>query len=86
MLWSEVKRWAKEKNYQIIKEKKDDSVNGAVYHWSCLSDSTSCGTEPSVSKVATAIFNHMTNNEWTQFQEEYKANKQIDYFDGTNYG
>lgn len=75
MLWSEVKRWAKDKGYDIVKE-KDDSINGATYYWMKSDDHNISGVAPSVSKVATAIFNSMTDNKWVEYQKERQENKQ----------
>ena len=69
---TEVKTWAKSKGYSIIKE-KDDSINGASYYWCKESDPNVTGVALSVSKVATAIFNHMTNNQWLDHQNSYEG-------------
>jgi|688.fasta_scaffold241435_2 hypothetical protein len=84
MLWSEVKRWAKDKGFEVVKE-KDDSINGASYYWAKSSDHTISGIAPSVSKLATAIFNTMTDNKWTEYQKEYQENKTIDFPEISNY-
>jgi hypothetical protein len=67
---SEIKIWANRWGYSIIKE-KDDSINGASYYWAKNDNPDVTGVAPSVSKVAIAIFNHMTNNLWVKHQEEY---------------
>lgn len=71
---TEIKSWAKSLGYSIIKE-KDDSENGASYYWCKDSDPAATGVALSVSKVAKAIFNHHTNNEWLDHQENYIANE-----------
>jgi len=63
---TEVKTWAKNWGYSIIKE-KDDSLNGASYYWCKDTDPTATGVALSVSKVATAIYNHMTNEKSRNF-------------------
>jgi len=73
---TEVKTWAKNWGYSIIKE-KDDSLNGASYYWCKDTDPTATGVALSVSKVATAIYNHMTNDKWLDHQKEYKENQEI---------
>lgn len=67
---TEVKSWAKTWGYSIIKE-KDDSVNGASYYWCKNDDANVTGVALSVSKVATAIYNHMTENKWVEHQKQY---------------
>lgn len=84
MLWSEVKRWAKDKGYAIVKE-NDDSINGATYYWMKSDDHNISGVAPSVSKVATAIFNSMTDNKWFDYQKEYKENKEYKKFTVSDY-
>jgi hypothetical protein len=65
MLWKEIRSWAKSKGYETSK-------NSESYSWCKASDKTICGEEKSVSKLATAIYNDITNNKWVKYQEEYK--------------
>jgi len=67
---TEVKSWAKTWGYSIIKE-KDDSINGVSYYWCKNDDPNVTGVALSVSKVATAIYNHMTENKWLEHQQNY---------------
>jgi hypothetical protein len=69
---TEVKSWAKTWGYSIIKE-KDDSVNGASYYWCKNDDPNVTGVALSVSKVATAIYNHLTENKWLEHQQNYTS-------------
>lgn len=70
--FAEIKKWAKEQGYQTVKE-KDDSINGASYYWSKINDSSVSGVSLSVSKLATAIFNNLTDDKWVEHQQQYKA-------------
>lgn len=81
---TEIKTWAKRWGYSIIKE-KDDSENGATYYWAKDSDSSICGIAASVSKVATAIYNDMSNNKWVDHQEKYKENKEFKQSNTSDY-
>ena len=74
MLWSEVKRWAKDRGYDIVKE-KDDSENGATYYWMKSDDHAISGVAPSVSKVAKEIYNNITDNKWVEHQKQFEENK-----------
>ena len=76
MTISEIKKWAKSQGYTIIKDKGDEE-NGTTtqYYWSKEDDVNATGVAASVSKVATAIFNHMTDNKWVEYQKEYKDNQ-----------
>ena len=71
MFWKEIKTWAKSKGYETIKDKDDGQ-----YYWAKLdsSDSNDSGVARSVSKLATQIYNHITDNKWVEHQTEYKEN------------
>ena len=81
---SEIKRWAKDWGYTIIKD-KDDTLNGASYYWSKDNDPNVTGVALSVSKVATAIYNHMSDNKWLDHQKEYQQNKEETKFTISDY-
>lgn len=72
---TEIKSWAKRWGYSILKE-KDDSENGATYYWS-KDDESIKGSAGSVSKVATEIYNHLSNNKWIEHQNKFKENKEF---------
>jgi hypothetical protein len=72
---TEIKSWAKRWGYSIIKE-KDDSINGASYYWSKDDDINATGVALSVSKVALAIYNHMTNDKYVEHQKQHKENQE----------
>jgi hypothetical protein len=74
MFWKEIKTWAKSKGYETIKDKDDGQ-----YYWAKLdsSDSNDSGVARSVSKLATQIYNHMTDNIWVEHQTEYKENLEL---------
>lgn len=69
MMWKEIKSWAKQYGYNIIK--KDDS-----YDWTFDSDMNIKGSAQSVSKVAKSIFNHMTQNKFVEYQNQYTIDQQ----------
>lgn len=70
MTISEIKKWAKDHGFEIVKQ-KDDSVNGSSYYWS-NSTTNASGVSQSVSKVARDIFNVMTNNKWISHQQDFQ--------------
>lgn len=70
---SEIKKWAKDHGYTVIKDTDDDDT--ATYYWYKNDNEDICGIEPSVSKVARAVYNHMTDNKWVEYQQEYDQNK-----------
>lgn len=74
MLWKEIKSWSKSKGYETVKDKDDNQ-----YYWAKLdsNDPNASGVAPSVSKLATAIFNHLTENKWVDHQKKYKENLEI---------
>ena len=68
MLISEIKRWAKEKGYTVTKDKED-----GLYYWAKLDAVPEIsGVAKSVSKVATAIFNHMSEDKWVEHQIKFE--------------
>lgn len=81
---TEIKSWAKKWGYTIVKE-KDDSVNGASYYWAKDDDPNATGVALSVSKVATAIFNHITENKWLEHQKQFQENKEDAKFSVSDY-
>lgn len=84
MLWSEVKRWAKDKGFEVVKE-KDDSINGTSYYWAKMDNTDICGLSLSVSKLATDIFNVITENKYKEHQEKFKENQQFKHFTVSDY-
>lgn len=78
MLWSEVKKWAKEQGYETLKDKGDEKKGDKVqYYWSKIDNPSASGVSPSVSKLARDIYNDITNGSWVQHQTEYQENLQI---------
>ena len=71
MTWTEIRSWAKGLGYETIKDKDD-----AQYYWAKSNDNSigGSGVATSVSKLARAIFNHHTNNQWVEHQEKYQKN------------
>lgn len=65
MLWKEVKSWAKNHGYSTTK-------NTIGYSWYKISDANISGEEKSVSKLAKAIFNDITSNQWINHQTNYE--------------
>lgn len=85
MLWKEIKRWAKDQGYKADRKKNDNTDNSYHYTWSKIDNETINGEATSVSKLATAIYNHITNNIWVEYQKEYKAKQQPTTFDISDY-
>jgi hypothetical protein len=78
---SEIKKWAKTKGYEVIKDKED-----GLYYWAKLdAGPDASGVVKSVSKVATAIFNHMTDDKWVEHQIKCKEAKADVKFTVSNY-
>ena len=67
---TDVKKWAKEHGYNIVKEKIDDE--SAKYYWTKISDPAINGISLSVSKVALAVYNNMTDSVHLEYQQSYK--------------
>lgn len=82
MLWTEVRSWAKKFGYETIKDKEDNQ-----YYWAKLNsvDINASGVAPSVSKLALAIYNHITENKWIEHQQQYRENLQIKKVETSDY-
>jgi hypothetical protein len=85
MLWSEVRKWAKDKGFDIVKE-KDDSINGASYYWMKTDNHSISGVSLSVSKLARDIFNVITDNKWVEHQKKFEEEKEHKKFTLNDYG
>lgn len=72
MLWTEIRKWAKEKGYKADRKKVEDSENSYHYTWLKIEDESINGSATSVSKLAFAIYNHITDNKHIEYQEEYR--------------
>ena len=87
MLWKEIKTWAKEKGYKTDRTKVVGSENGYDYVWHKVDDPTVSGSATSVSKLAFAVYNNITNNIHVEYQEEYKIQlSQTDIDHETGFG
>lgn len=76
MLWTEIRKWAKDRGFDIVKE-KDDTVNGHSYYWMKSDNHSISGVSLSVSKLARDIYNTITDNKWVEHQNEYKDKQEL---------
>lgn len=84
MQWSLIKTWAKDKGYQTVREKSDSDSNPYTYYWTKISDPSISGTTNSLSKLATLLYNNITDNAFVEYQKEYELkqlSKDIDHND-----
>lgn len=70
MLWSEVKKYAKNNGYETLKEEDG-------YYWSKIDNPAMSGVSKSVSKLAKDIYNQITNGDFIDHQILFEKNKQI---------
>lgn len=82
MLWTEIRKWAKERGYNTIKDKEDGK-----YYWAKMDSDhpNDSGVATSVSKLATAIYNHITNNAWIDHQNQFIKNQEPEKFSVSDY-
>lgn len=85
MLWTEVRKWAKEQGFDVLKE-KDNSVNGHSYYWMKSDNYSVSGVSLSVSKLARDIYNTITNNKWIDHQTQFQEQKEAAKFTVSDYG
>lgn len=82
MLWTEIRKWAKDHGYETLKEKENDITS---YYWAKLDTPDASGISKSVSKLAFDIYNHMTDNKWLEYQKEYKEQLEVKKFSLNDY-
>lgn len=83
MKWSLIKSWAKDKGYKVYREKSDIESNPYNYVWKqelrgevgIPSKGLGEGATNSLSKLATEIYNHMTDDRFVEHQERYRQQK-----------
>lgn len=80
MLWKEVKSWCKENGFKTDRTKIEDQENSYNYTWFKIDDPSICGTATSVSKLATIIYNIMTDNKHLEYQQQYQEQKSLEDF------
>lgn len=66
MTWKEINSWAKTWGYKTSKV-----TDG--YAWYKINDPNKCGVSKSVSKLAKAIYNDMTDNKWIDHQNSFNS-------------
>lgn len=76
MLWTEVRKWAKDQGFDVVKE-KDDSINGNSYYWMKTDNHNVSGVSFSVSKLAKDIYNTITDNKWLDHQNEFVEKQEL---------
>jgi hypothetical protein len=82
MLWTEIRKWAKDHGYETMKEKENETVS---YYWAKLDTPDASGISKSVSKLAFDIYNHMTDNKWLDYQKAYKEQLEVKKFSLNDY-
>ena len=76
MKWSLISQWAKEHGYEVDREKLEPKKYR--YTWSKDTDG---GEAFHVRDLATAVFNHMTDGAWIEYQKNYvPPQKEITYY------
>ena len=78
MLWYHIKSWAKDNGYSSFREKVDTQNNQYDYYWEKVDYPNVSGLATSVSKLATQIYNHMTNDQFIEHQNNYSREYKYD--------
>lgn len=82
MNWTLIKNWAKDQGYEAFREKTKtpENPNQYDYYWGKIDDPSVSGVSFSVGKLATDIYNHMTNYVYVEYQESVRLEtKDIEY-------
>ena len=82
MKWSEVKKWAKDKGYNVSREEAENTDEYTYEYTWTKDDESAGGLATSVKGLATDIFNHITDNKHLDHQLQYK--QEIKWFNREN--
>lgn len=66
MKFTEIKKWAASCGYDLSRKKQEDKTY--LYTWT---HGEGGGTATSTFDSAKAIYNHITNDKWVEYQENY---------------
>jgi hypothetical protein len=72
MKWSEIKKWAKSKGYNVSREKANNTDEYTYEYTWTKNDGSSGGLSISVKNLAMDIYNHMTANKYLSHQLKYQ--------------
>ena len=72
MKWSEIKKWAKVKGYNVSREKAENTDKYTYEYTWTKDDESAGGLATSVKDLATDIFNNLTGNKHIEHQLKYK--------------
>jgi hypothetical protein len=70
MNFKELKTWAADKGYDVMKESKCGKCV-----WTKIDDPSVSGVADSLQLTAQSIFNHFTHYKWVEYQKEQADNK-----------
>ena len=80
MKWSEIKKWAKDKGYNVSRDKAENTDEYTYEYTWTKDDESAGGLSTSVKDLATDIYNHMTDNKHLNHQLQYEKEVKIDHF------
>ena len=72
MKWSEIKKWAKAKGYNVSRDKVDNTDEYTYEYTWTKDDESAGGLATSVKGLATDIFNNLIDNKHLAHQLQYK--------------
>jgi hypothetical protein len=75
MKWSEIKKWAKSKGYEVDRTKKEK--NKYLYNWVELSNPNNKGRAQSTFDLAKDVYNNMTDNRHLAYQKAYNSSSNV---------
>lgn len=75
MLWKEVKTWATSIGYKVDRTKVKDQCNSYNYTWQ---HEAASGVAYSSFDVAKDIYNHITDNKYSNYQINFAKHKTYD--------
>ena len=72
MNWTTFRKWAKENNYKVTREIKDEDNNPFYYEWVRADNTERKGSANSLSQLVRDVFNDKTDNKHVAHQLAYR--------------
>jgi len=69
MRYTELVSWAKKYGYKV------ERYDSGLIKWNKIDDESVCGESENKDKIATDIYNDITDNEWLEYQRRYAEHK-----------
>ena len=73
MVWSQIKKWAKDQGYKAERTKIEGENKKYIYDWVQVSNPNNKDRAESTFALAKSIYNHMTDYKHVEYQKAYTS-------------